>query len=39
MSDDFKDFMRQYYSKMQHWRLMKIIEHWTNFLRSWEKLK
>lgn len=42
MSDDFntsdarfKKFMREFYSPMQHWRLMKFIEYIKGFWNSW----
>lgn len=39
MSEDFKKFMREFYSPMQHWRIMKFIEHMKAFLYSWKDKK
>ena len=36
MSDEWKQFMREFYSPMQHWRIMKFIEHMKLFLTSWK---
>ena len=37
MSDEWKQFMREFYSPMQHWRIMKFIEHMKEFFNSWKK--
>lgn len=29
------EFTRQFWSQLQHWRLMKFIEHYKAFLTSW----
>lgn len=39
MSDDFKQFMREFFSPLQHWRMMKIIEHMQAFFNSWKDKK
>ena len=36
MSEDFKKFMREFYSPMQHWRIMKFIDHMKQF---WSDIK
>lgn len=33
--DPFVLFMREFWSKRQHWRLMKAVEHMTEFFNSW----
>lgn len=33
--DEAKQFLREFWSQRQHWRLMKMIEHWKAFLNSW----
>lgn len=35
MSDEFQTFMREFWSKTQHWRLMKMTEHLVDFFNSW----
>ena len=37
MSDDAKEFVRQFWSKMQHWRLMKMVEHLVEASLWWKK--
>ena len=34
-TDRFKQFMREFYSQRQHWRIMKFIEHTKAFFNSW----
>lgn len=36
MTDPVKQFLREFYSPMQHWRIMKFIEHMKAFLTSWK---
>lgn len=33
--DRFKQFMREFYSPLQHWRLMKLVEYTKAFFNSW----
>jgi len=30
------EFTRQFWSKLQHWRLMKMIEHWKKAIYWWK---
>ena len=39
MSDDFKKFLREFYSPMQHWRIMKFIDHMKAFFSSYKDRK
>lgn len=32
------EFVREFFSQLQHWRLMKFIEHSEAFWNSWRKL-
>ncbi len=33
--DWHKQMLREMFSQMQHWRLMKMIEHTKEFFNSW----
>lgn len=35
IQDPFTAFMREFWSKRQHWRLMKFAEHITEFFNAW----
>ena len=35
MSDDFKKFLREFYSQQQYWRIMKFIEHIKEVFKKW----
>jgi hypothetical protein len=37
MSNDTKEFVREFWSKLQHWRLMKIAEHLREAALWWKK--
>lgn len=30
-----KQFIREFWSQMQHWRLIKFVEHMSEFFNSW----
>ena len=36
VNDPVKQFLREFYSPMQHWRIMKFIDYMKAFLTSWK---
>lgn len=39
MADEAKQFIREFWSKTQHWRLVQMMKHYIDFLNTWRPFK
>lgn len=39
MADAAKQFIREFWSKTQHWRLVQMIKHWNELIDIWRPYK